>query len=161
MVTSNTSTPQGTVLSPFLFTLYTSDLCHNSRTCHLQNFSDDSSIVGCITDNKEEEYRELIKNFAGWCDGNHLQLNTGKTKELVVDFRRSKSPPLPVYINGEEVEMVDTYKFLGVHLNNKLDWSNNTEALYRKGVVPCGQCAGVQVRITRSARVSGRTRHLL
>ena len=29
--------------------------------------------------------------------------------------------------------MVDTYKFLGVQLNNKLDWSDNTEALYRKG----------------------------
>ena len=29
--------------------------------------------------------------------------------------------------------MVNTYKFLGVHLNNKLDWSDNTEALYRKG----------------------------
>ena len=69
----------------------------------------------------------------GWCDGNHLQLNTGKTKELVVDFRRRKSTPIPVSINGEEVEMVDTYKFLGVHLNNKLDWSDNTEALYRKG----------------------------
>ncbi len=26
-----------------------------------------------------------------------------------------------------------TYKYLTVHLNNKLDWSNNTEALYRKG----------------------------
>ncbi|KAK0149865.1 hypothetical protein N1851_009389 [Merluccius polli] len=60
-------------------------------------------------------------------------LNTGKTKELVVDFWRRKSPPIPVSINGEEVEMVDTYKFLWVHLNNKLDWSDNTEALYRKG----------------------------
>ena len=29
--------------------------------------------------------------------------------------------------------MVDSYRFLGVELNNKLDWSNNTEALYRKG----------------------------
>ena len=28
--------------------------------------------------------------------------------------------------------MVDTYKFLGVHVNNKLDWSSNTEALSRK-----------------------------
>lgn len=29
--------------------------------------------------------------------------------------------------------MVNTYKFLGVHINNKLDWTDNTDALYRKG----------------------------
>lgn len=32
--------PQGTVLSPFLFTLYTSDFHCNSESCHLQTFSD-------------------------------------------------------------------------------------------------------------------------
>lgn len=29
--------------------------------------------------------------------------------------------------------MVDSYKYLGVHINNKLDWTHNTDALYRKG----------------------------
>ena len=29
--------------------------------------------------------------------------------------------------------MVTTYKYLGVHLDNKLDWSVNTDALYKKG----------------------------
>ena len=99
--------------------------------CHLQKFSDDSSI----TDDDEEEYRALVESFVGWSDSNHLQLNTNKTKELVVDFRRGKKkpPPIPITIRGDEVEVVETYKFLGVHLNNKLDWSDNTEALYRKG----------------------------
>ena len=63
------------------------------KHAEVQKFSDNSSIVGCITDNKEEEYRELVENFVGWCDRNHLQLNTGKTKEQVVDFRCRNSPP--------------------------------------------------------------------
>lgn len=47
-VVSSTGAPQGTVLSPFLFTLYTSDFQFKSETCHLQKCSDDSAIVGCI-----------------------------------------------------------------------------------------------------------------
>ena len=29
--------------------------------------------------------------------------------------------------------MVNSCKFLGVHLNKRLDWTDNTEALYKKG----------------------------
>ena len=45
-VLCSTGAPQGTVLSPVLFTLYTSDFTYNSESCHIQKFSDDSAIVG-------------------------------------------------------------------------------------------------------------------
>ena len=52
----------------------------------------------------------------------------------MIDARKSKKKtPVPITIQGEEVEIVDTYKFLGVHLNKDLDWRNNTEAVYKKG----------------------------
>ncbi|KAK5866698.1 hypothetical protein PBY51_020867 [Eleginops maclovinus] len=133
VLVSNTGAPQGTLQSPFLFPLYTTDFRFNSGSCHLQKFSDDSSIVSCITDDNEEEYRALVENSVGWCDNNHLKLNISKTKELVLDFRRSMKRSLtPITIRGEEVEVVNSYKFLGVQLNNKLDWSDNTDALFRK-----------------------------
>ncbi|KAG5279118.1 hypothetical protein AALO_G00106300 [Alosa alosa] len=116
----------------FLFTLYTSDFCYNTESCHLQKFSDDTAIVGCIRNGQEEEYRSLVEDFVQWCKLNHLQLNTSKTKEMVVDFRRSKPTLLPVHIDGVNVEVVSTYKYLGLHLDNKLDWSANTDALYKK-----------------------------
>ncbi|KAK0148991.1 RNA-directed DNA polymerase from mobile element jockey [Merluccius polli] len=123
----------GTVLSPVLFTLYTSDFCYNTESCHMQKFSDDTAIVGCIRDGQEEEYRSLVEDFVKWCRLNNLHLNTAKTKEMVVDFRRSKPALLPVTIEGVNVEVVDTYKYLGVHLDDKLDWSVNTAAVYKKG----------------------------
>ena len=36
-------------------------------------------------------------------------------------------------LRGVNVEVVSTYKYLGVHLDNKLDWSANTDAVYKKG----------------------------
>ncbi|KAI3351326.1 hypothetical protein L3Q82_005871 [Scortum barcoo] len=38
----------------------------------------------------DREYRGLIQDFADWCLRNNLQINAGKTKELVVDFRRRR-----------------------------------------------------------------------
>ena len=113
-VISSTGAPQGTVLSPVLFTLYTSDFRYNKESCHLQKFSDDTAIVGCIRDGQEGEYRSLVEDFVQWCKLNHLQLNTTKTKEMVVDFQRTKRAPLPVSIEGVNVEVVSTYKYLGV-----------------------------------------------
>ncbi|KAI3374569.1 hypothetical protein L3Q82_021137, partial [Scortum barcoo] len=107
----STGAPQGTVLAPFLFTLYTADFSYNTPSCHLQKFSDDSAVVGLITDGDDREYRGLIQDFADWCLRNNLQINAGKTKELVVDFRRRSHSPR----------------------QHRLDWSDNTNALVKKG----------------------------
>ena len=47
-------------------------------------------------------------------------------------------PPVLSIIKGETVELVDSYKFLGVHLNSSdlnssLDWSDNALALHSRG----------------------------
>ena len=132
-VISNTGAPQGTVLSPFLFTLYTTDFSHCTETCHLQKFSDASAVVGCINGDDETEYRAVVDSFVTWCEQNHLQLNVAKTKELIVDFRKTRKHLTPVSIQGVSVDIVEDYKYLGVHIDNKLDWAKNTTALYRKG----------------------------
>ncbi|KAJ0033829.1 hypothetical protein NQD34_000936 [Periophthalmus magnuspinnatus] len=79
------------VLAPFLFTLYTADLRHNTDSCILQKFSDDSAIIGLIKDDDDAEYRGLTQDFVDWCQQNHLIIKAEKTKEMVVDFRRCHS----------------------------------------------------------------------
>ncbi|KAI3352367.1 hypothetical protein L3Q82_005333 [Scortum barcoo] len=68
--------PQGTVLSPFLFTFYTSDLRRNTDLCHLQEFSDDTAIIGCVSERNEQKYWGVIEDFVDWCGQNHLHINT-------------------------------------------------------------------------------------
>ena len=64
---SSTGAPQGTVLSPSLFTLYTSEFQFRSDSRHLQKLADDSAIVGCVSEGKEEEYRCLVDSFVECC----------------------------------------------------------------------------------------------
>ncbi|KAI3357075.1 hypothetical protein L3Q82_015452 [Scortum barcoo] len=47
--------------------------------------------------------------------------------------RRSHSPPAPVSIQGMDIDTVKSYKYLGVHLNDSLDWTHNTDTLVKKG----------------------------
>jgi gmma-aminobutyric acid receptor subunit gamma/cGMP-dependent protein kinase 2 len=76
----NTGAPQGCVLSPLLYSLFTHDCMarHDSKT--IIKFADNTTVVGLITVNNETAYREEVRDLAGWCQNNNLSLNAIKTK---------------------------------------------------------------------------------
>jgi len=62
-------------------------------------------------------------------------LNVSKTKELIVDFRRTKQHQrtyTPLGINGTAVERVSIYRYLGVHIKEDLTWTTYIATLVRK-----------------------------
>ncbi|XP_051881682.1 uncharacterized protein LOC127575722 [Pristis pectinata] len=66
-------------------------------------------------------------------------LNTGAPQgcilslpELVIDFRKGGGIHAPVYINGAQVERVESVKLLGVNITNSLSWSNHVDAMAKK-----------------------------
>ena len=63
----NTGAPQGCMLSPLLYSLFTHDCMarHDSNT--IIKFADDITVVGLITDNDETAYRQEVRDLAGWC----------------------------------------------------------------------------------------------
>jgi hypothetical protein len=129
---THTGAPQGCVISPILFILYTNQLRCSDPDCLMIKFADDTVLAGFIT-NSDLGYRKAIADLVGWCDSHHLYLNTSKTKEVVIDFRRKKPQILPVQIRSEDIEQVDQYKYLGTYIDAKLSWKVNTDHICKKG----------------------------
>jgi hypothetical protein len=97
---------------------------HDSNT--IIKFADDTTVVGLITDNNETAYREEVRDLTVWCKNNNLSINMIKTKEIIVDYRKRKTVHAPILFDGAVLEQVESFKFLGVYITNKLTWSKHT-----------------------------------
>ena len=49
-----------------------------------------------------------------------------------MDNRKWRTEHTPILIYGAVVEQVESFKFLGVHINNKLEWSKHTKTVVKR-----------------------------
>ena len=131
LIITNTGAPQGCVLSPVLFSIYTSQCkCYDSST-QLFKYADDTALVSqCI--NNDVVFRHEVEQFVTWCKDNHLELNIKKTKEMIVDFRKGPVQHDTLYIDNEAVDVVNEYKYLGTIIDDQFKFNSNVDMLYRK-----------------------------
>ncbi|KAL0153375.1 hypothetical protein M9458_051294 [Cirrhinus mrigala] len=130
--TTNTGAPQGCVLSLLLFSLYTNDCTSNDPSVKLLKFADDTTLIGLIQDGEESGYRQEVRELAVWCCHNNLELNTLKTVEMIIDFRRSLPALPPLSIMDRTVATVETFKFLGSVISQYLKWDTHINSIVKK-----------------------------
>ena len=123
--------PQGCVLSPILYILYTDD-CRSKHANHfLVKYADDSALLSLLN-SQDNGHGHALCDFVEWCNNSFLKLNANKTKDMLFDFRRNSDNQLNSVISNECIEIVSDYKYLGTFFSNKLDWDKNTESIIKK-----------------------------
>ena len=120
--------PQGSILGPLLFIIYINDLPNSLEYCKPTMFADDTNLFKS-SNNLRCVFSEMnidANNLFEWFNANKLSLNTSKT--VFVIFSKSKSQNINGFtlkINGSEIDRQDKVKFLGMHVDSKLDWHHH------------------------------------
>ncbi len=107
---------------------------HTSKdpSVKLLKFADDTTLFGLIQDGDESAYRQEVKELAVWCGLKNLELNTFKTVEMIVDFRRNPPALPPLTIMNSTVTAVESFRFLGTTISQDLKWDNHIESIVKK-----------------------------
>ena len=125
-------TPQGSCLEPLLFNLFCNDLYLNVEYCGLIMFADDMTLYAS---HRNTTYLNHIlqydlTNLENWFAANRLSLNTTKTFGMKFWHNsNTNTEELNLKLNQTSIPLVSNTKFLGVIIDNKLNWTehiNNT-----------------------------------
>jgi hypothetical protein len=129
-----TGVPQGSILGPLLFLIFVNDISYALKSTTL-SFADDTTIV-IKSNNVKNLYanaNQELENLHQWCCANKLKLNASKTTYIVPRPRsaRINLEEHHLKICGEPLIRVgskgnpDSVKFLGIHIDEHLTWSNH------------------------------------
>ena len=128
MLILNTGAPQGCVLSPILYSLFTHDCGAKHDSSAIIKFTDDTAVVGLITDDDETAYREEVRDLAvvpGQQPPPQRQQDKGADRELGAEH-------VPIHIDRAVVERAESFKFFGVHITKDLSWSKHTNTVIKR-----------------------------
>ena len=71
-------------------------------------------------------------NVSRWLNLNKLSLNVKKTKAMAFHMPQKKIIHPNIQINGSNIEFVDNFVFLGITINNKLNWNSHINKVTNK-----------------------------
>lgn len=113
--------PQGSVLGPLLYTLFTADI-PLTQSSTLATFADDTAILVTDKDYSAATHRlqHAVEQVTQWSQRWKIAINHSKSTR--VDFALRPHPITPTIIDGTVIPHGSHAKYLGLTLDSKLLW---------------------------------------
>lgn len=113
--------PQGSILGPMLYTIYTADLPEVSGAI-IATYADDTAILARNKDPvaASESLQRGLDQISIWLNKWRIKASANKSVHVTFTLRRGDCPP--VTLDNHALAHNESVRYLGMHLDRRLTW---------------------------------------